>query len=728
MKGNTLVNKSFATIALLILLVSLLPIVPLAVTPVKAGTYLTVSSTNLGEENVLVVTVDDSSIDPDVGPTVYMDIGGTQKIINMSRTVIQSKWIAYIANGTAYTKVGGAKADGTSGYADNVAYNTTENKVNIPANPAAIFFSQGNVSNKAYENVWPVVQLFNITAGLETVTITYYEQSESVTLTHGDTYVDVVSVDRAGAPPEVPPNATIRIIISDETENLDPTASDDSSAYDFDFYVNGQDKTGDISTLYPNLNGTETDKNTGAFEVLFNLTKVNDELPEQLENGDILEIVFKDDDDPDETVSLELKVVETDGVVSVPSDKIYYSDGEFTVTVTDADMNLNTEAKEYVDLNGTVSDETETIGFFMTLTETGEDTGVFEGTIYVNLNSSLGHTANGSDTLTVTVPPGSSASFTLTYNNTFYAMYKISEVTIRLTEPDANDDPDRIDILTINASEPDCYPDVNYTKGDLMVPIGNLSLQVNGGDVDLSSWNGMFLRETGKNTGVFELTVDLTSFVEIGDTVTITYYDAFDDANVTATATIGGVEGSLSLDRTTVPVAVDEDVVVYVTLEDEDWNTSPYIKDEVPVNVTAYNAEGKQVGFWDSSWYFNNLTMTLKETDVNTSIFTGSFTYKVSEDLVTAKIGGHDLTLNNTDGSAVKGQYMVNGKFTIVYEDPLVEDTITASAVLKARSAELNVNVTQVGLKGAILVTVTEPDMDLDSEVEDTVEVDPSRR
>jgi len=635
MKGNTLVNKSFATIALLILLVSLLPIVPLAVTPVKAGTYLTVSSTNLGEENVLVVTVDDSSIDPDVGPTVYMDIGGTQKIINMSRTVIQSKWIAYIANGTAYTKVGGAKADGTSGYADNVAYNTTENKVNIPANPAAIFFSQGNVSNKAYENVWPVVQLFNITAGLETVTITYYEQSESVTLTHGDTYVDVVSVDRAGAPPEVPPNATIRIIISDETENLDPTASDDSSAYDFDFYVNGQDKTGDISTLYPNLNGTETDKNTGAFEVLFNLTKVNDELPEQLENGDILEIVFKDDDDPDETVSLELKVVETDGVVSVPSDKIYYSDGEFTVTVTDADMNLNTEAKEYVDLNGTVSDETETIGFFMTLTETGEDTGVFEGTIYVNLNS------------TVTAE--------ISFDKSAYTWEEAKSVTIRLTEPDANDDPDRIDILTINASEPDCYPDVNYTKGDLMVPIGNLSLQVNGGDVDLSSWNGMFLRETGKNTGVFELTVDLTSFVEIGDTVTITYYDAFDDANVTATATIGGVEGSLSLDRTTVPVAVDEDVVVYVTLEDEDWNTSPYIKDEVPVNVTAYNAEGKQVGFWDSSWYFNNLTMTLKETDVNTSIFTGSFTYKVSEDLVTAKIGGHDLTLNNTDGSAVKG-------------------------------------------------------------------------
>jgi len=708
MKGDRLVSRSFALFALAILLIALLPAIPLAVTPVKAGTYLTVSQTNLGSSNVLVVTVDDSGIDPDVGPTVYIDIGGTQKIINMSRTVIQSKWIAYIANLTASSTVGGDTASGNAGYADQVNYENTTT-VNVPASETAVFASQGNISGTSYTSVWPAVQLFSIGSTVDEVTITYYDRSEDVTVSVGETTVDVVSVDRAGVPPEVPPNATVRITVSDETENIDPTIADNSSNYTLEFFVNG------------------------------------DLLDQLFQNGDVLEIVLTDDDSSD-TVSQELKIVENDGVVSVSAANIYYSDDAFTVTVTDADMNLDTEDEDILNLNGTLTYDSSSKGFYMTLEETGENTGVFEGTIYVDLNATLGLSANGSDTLTIMVPPSTSASVTLRYDNDpHYAVYRYSEASFDLAtlaaeisfdrdvytpqqaqtaeviihEPDANDDPDKIDTLTLDASL-NSYGglDVNYSTPGGWVVIGNLSLQVDDTSVQLNGSFGVTLVETGKDTGEFKLVMNLTDPDNDGilegtpdTTVTITYYDAFDDVTVEATASIGAFIGEVSLDRDMYPIAPGEDVVVYVTLTDSDQNVNPYTPDTAEVSVKFYNATGGVV--------IDDLTLTLTETDVDTGIFTGDFTYKLTESSFTVVA---DSSKMNPSGWEARD--MVNGKVFVNYTEPLAEEGwVSTEARLKARGATLSVNVTSVSMGDAILVTLTEPDMDLDSESADTVMV-----
>jgi len=944
MKGNTLVNKSFATIALAILLISLLPVVPLAVTPVKAGTYLTVSSAKLGKENVLAVTVEDPGIDPDVGPTVIIDINGDQRKINMSRTVITSRWIAYIANDTAETTIGGFAEDGLSGYSDRVAWET-----DIPANPAAVFFSQGKVSNTTnqynYTDVWPVVQLFSIT--VDEVTITYEEKSESVTIDIGETEVEIASVDRT----EVPPAGKIYIDVSDPTENIDPTAEDEMS-YSCEFTLNGESLGAQTFT------GSETDVNTGTFtltidllgenprfalqtsgsgiakwttdyahsgshsvklyappggdyakiimplEMLFsdltdfsvyveggesaqalppleielkeittditiqgNLNaepvtipqgtkRVNiasqpgqEEFPEKsistdaelgwekygthsdanikvdtsagaywgiwydvagdgwdgfigyvtweevttkfatesikdfrvelrypqiynattenvedvestvyidditinditynlepFENGDVFEVVVNDDDtgEPTDTLSTqEFTIRETDGVVSVSAAEIYYSDGNFTVTVTDADMNLDTEAEDTLDVNGTVGDK----GFYMTLEETDEDTGVFEGTIYVNIGSDLQALGNSTDEIIVTVPPAevSSASFKLTYHNDpYYAVYETSEATfdlatvmaevsfdkdvytveqaehaqIILNEPDANDDPDRIDTLTIEWNGAEGYAKVEHNG----VWIGNFTLEKDNTALGLNGTDGKTLIETGKNTGVFKVTVNLvdpdgddTAEVGAGDTLTLAYYDAFDDDTAEATASIGGVVGSISLDRDVYPIAPGEEVTVYVTLTDADANVNPNVAETAKVTVTFYNAtEGKVT---------NPITVSLKENGTDTGIFTGKLTYEIAESSFTVTVGGSSQEVME----GFEARDMVNGKIFVNYTEPMAEDGwVSTEARLKARTASISVNATSVSMGDAILVTLTEPDMDLNSESADTVMV-----
>jgi len=767
MKGNTLVQRSFATIALLILLVSLLPIIPLSVTPAEAQTsYLTVSQTYLGTNNTIKVEVVDPDIAAGEWPTVVITWDGQERIINMSKTVL-GHFVAFIANVTANTTWTGDQCSGGDVYADWVICNSS-----VPASPPTIVASQGNVSGSNYKDCWPVVQFFNISAGVDPV-ITYADRpGEEITLSHGETNIAITAVDRETPPP----NATIYLTVSDPTENIDPTAVEDYTQttwinYTAHFYLNGQDITDKVKTYYPKLNGSETDKNTGSFTIAVNLTDVQDGYGEKFGQNDVLEILLKDDDDLTVTASQEFIITVTDGTIHLQSDEIAYSSKDFTIWVLDEDRNLDTEAVDYINgtsMNVTVKIYNSTGDLLKTyhlagLEETDENTGNFTGTILVNMTSASDVNADGNntDTLKVVVPPdlADGLYFELTYNDPFnitgglseaylslvvtpatiefeksaYPLSEADSVKIRLTEPDANDDPDRIDMLKINATAPtDKSPEVNYTTAGLMVQIGNLYLKVDDTYQSLTSWDLTMLRETGKNTGVFEFTVNLTAFdVEVGDTVTIIYYDKFNDVNATATATIGGTVGVLSLDRTTVPIAVGEEVVVYITLEDADWNANPYIKEFAQVNITAYNATNEQVGFkHGDSWHFNNLTLPLKETGVNTGVFTGSFTYTVSEDSVTVTIDGNTYTLNNTDtqgttiGTGVKGKEMVNGKFTVVYEEPLVEDdAITKSATLKTHTAQLSVNATQVSLGDAILVTLTEPDMDLDSESADTVTV-----
>jgi hypothetical protein len=784
-------HKSVAILVALLmassLIVGLIPI-----TPAYGQTWsFEVSQTQLGDKNVIKVTI----VDPDIAagefPTVHISFGGQVRNVFMSKNTL-GQFVAFIADEDATATIKGAATDEAGDPAANepdsfIVNVNGANAPNYPDNPGALAAGGMNPDMKATvtaidaDDDWVVVQLYNFGTA-DTATLTYLERGATIDLSLGETNANLTGLNRD----KLPPAGKVTITVSDPTENLDPTAVDTVNYANMEIQVIGTTLIKDTFTF------TETEANSGVFEATINMADVervagtdatavadgrdadnvaDNNLSDDVLDGDVVTFIVPDDDDPTVKPFADISVVIKPGTLALSATEVNYF-APLTVNVTDPDANLDAESEDTLDVlievdykRAGADDITFAEGLNLKLEETDVDTGVFTGTFLLAIEATSDKNAgeaagDNTNQVTVGIAPADAregATVTFRYDDNFpaaalseqsaslstvsaqisldrdiYNQAFFEEVVITLTEPDANDDPDRIETLTI---------DVDAGAGDPVktaagVTIGQLTVALrengvfNDKDLQAAGIGDIILVETGRDTGIFKSSpVDLTGIVTdwaTTDRVRVTYADSFDGSEATATSQVAVTiqVGELSANRDFLPLAVNKDVSVTITLVDADENVDPFAKDQANLKVDITAGDGTAVWFENLATAADDevadVGVNVDETGLDTSTFELTLTYKVETNKVTVTIAGTNYQLEFEGDVTVAGRFMADAKLTVSYP----ADDVSITIPFVAHTAQIDVNATLLNVGDVITITVTEPDANLDPDTADTVAID----
>ena len=260
------------------------------------------------------------------------------------------------------------------------------------------------------------------------------------------------------------------------------------------------------------------------------------------------------------------------------------------------------------------------------------------------------------------------------------------EVTVTLVDPDLNVESDGIDIYRVDAASEDAADTLLHIEmADGCTP------------GDLAAFS---LRESadGSFVGTFDVPRVCGGATTTGKGLSVTYYDFRDGYGGMAewrdSVTVRADTGSVSLDRAVYPVpAGDSRVVVHVSVRDADFDESSssvesirLASDEPPVVVRIGTQTVAELGTVDNP---------LSETSGDSGVFEAS-----------VEIGGDDAI---GQGSVI----------TVSYTDPTgasgSESTVSDSAVFDLRSATLQSDKSSYVIGQDALLTLIEPDLNLDS-------------
>ena len=363
------------------------------------------------------------------------------------------------------------------------------------------------------------------------------------------------------------------------------------------------------------------------------------------------------------------------------------------------------------------------------LEETSSDSGVFEGTIEYKMLNQLSVDDAGTyddvvavdDELVIILDDGYTGTSapevaydgdhvredapTYTGEVSFdSATYRVAdEVTVTLVDPDLNVDAGAIDIYTIQANSTEAADTL-------------LHLEIADG-CTIDAFENFSLRETTDDSGTFEGTFDVPTRCPAdstnandsttGEDILATYYDFRDASGGTTewsdSATIGADTGSVSFDRTVYPVPAEGSaVIVYVSVDDGDFDESStsvesiaVTEGDAPVTVKVGSTTIETLGTADKP---------LEETGVDTGIF--EYTLEV----ITT-----DDDYNLEQGSII----------TVTYNDPTDasgnENLVSDSATFDLRNAVLQSDKSTYVIGQDALLTLIEPDLNLDSDSQETL-------
>ena len=276
--------------------------------------------------------------------------------------------------------------------------------------------------------------------------------------------------------------------------------------------------------------------------------------------------------------------------------------------------------------------------------------------------------------------------------------YRVAdEVTVTVVDPDLNVDADGIDIYTVQANSTEAADTLLHLK------------IADGCTID--AFENLSLRETADDSGTFEGSFDVpgecNGLTTTGEDISATYYDFRDSSGGTTewgdSATIGADTGSVSFDRTVYPVpAEDSAVTVYVSVDDSDFDESStsvesiaVTEGDAPVTVKVGSTTIFQLGTADKP---------LEETGVDTGVF--EYTLEV----ITT-----DEDYNLEQGSII----------TVTYNDPTDasgnENSVSDSATFDLRNAVLTSDKSTYVIGQDALLTLIEPDLNLDSDSQETL-------
>ena len=307
-------------------------------------------------------------------------------------------------------------------------------------------------------------------------------------------------------------------------------------------------------------------------------------------------------------------------------------------------------------------------------------------------------------------------------------------VTVTLVDPDLNTDGDSVDVYTIQGDTG------MIGSGDsrlLEIEIGGLLWNENGCQANIATLDSevFALREDGASSGTFVGTFDVPETHCIGATasddnpasttgksITATYIDFRDvsgkQSESSDSATIRAHTGSVSLDRTVYPVPAgtgsdilnpDTTVMVYVSVDDADFNNDSDSVNSINDATVTIRIDGETVAIAGTA------DNTLEETDVNSGIFEATVEVKSSMDNI-----GDD----NPDTITVEQGSII----TVSYDDPTDASgsatTVSDSATFDLRNAVLQSDKSTYVIGQDALLTLIEPDLNLDSDLQETIDLD----
>jgi len=311
------------------------------------------------------------------------------------------------------------------------------------------------------------------------------------------------------------------------------------------------------------------------------------------------------------------------------------------VTLTEADLNTyyGTQETPTVTFDYTNTAGTSVTGLMLTLTETGANTGVFEGTLTIGKP----FVAN----TTIVPKPGSTITFT-------YKDWTPSTVTAALPNfpTTATSYTKSVTMLshtgTISLDKSEYGPGAKMT---VTVVDADLNSDVTAKETILAAGQTLILRVSGVADTYYDLVEDSVSsstFTNktiqwaadatlIGKTFQVYYKDVTDASGNTvyavATGTITSWDATVSFDKAYYSVGDVATVIVY----NPDNNTDPTLQENIQTTVTSDHDPVGQ-------------TVTLTETGVNTGNFTG--TIQVSSTIASGKVyaqTGDTLTASFVD-------------------------------------------------------------------------------
>jgi len=359
----------------------------------------------------------------------------------------------------------------------------------------------------------------------------------------------------------------------------------------------------------------------------------------------------------------------------------YTAGGTVTITLTDADLNVNSASVDkYLTTSSPVWIESTTAPVGATngteiqvsLTETGANTGVFTGKVVLNATTNTTSsqkltTAAGEKLLAVynyTKSDGTSIGGLKATSGAIYAEATVSSTTGTIT----------VDKTSVN------------TKGD------TITVTVTDADKDTSSVSAdtatatiksttystgvtLTLNETGVNTGIFTGSISTTTAasttaaggiqVAHGDTIVAEYTDSANAAGTSATpvASLTATETKAVL---TVPEVSEEGATFTITLNEPDGDspsgtltgTTALAKDTLTLKVFSTS---DPIGF----------NMTLTETDNDSKVFSSSLALTTSSSIQNQRIkaaSGDTVTVryvDYTDATSGTTSSKVESTFTV---------------------------------------------------------------
>ena len=324
--------------------------------------------------------------------------------------------------------------------------------------------------------------------------------------------------------------------------------------------------------------------------------------------------------------------------------------------------------------------------------------------------------------------------------------YKISGVvTVTVEDADLNVDSVKADVYTTDDDKIGSIVEDLFTVSFDSNP-WNAGCEVDGvelGGLDASQFT---LGETGPSTGVFEGTFSIPAeYCAPGDVrtsvtgtdVSVEYVDFRDDSgsliSVSASAGIRSTTGSVSLDRTVYPVpfgaetfATSNDgflpegkLTVYVSIEDSDFDQSANGVDSIEIDGGAplmvsviRGSDSEPIG------YAGNMTNAIDETAPNSGVFE------------------FEVELTHAMGPESDNKCMERGMNCILqgdilhvtYNDPSdasgSANTVTDSATFDLRNGVLQSDQTAYIIGSDMIVTLIEPDLNLDNDSVETYDLD----
>ncbi len=499
------------------------------------------------------------------------------------------------AGGEGVVVVLGGVIDTFLGNSGLMAYPGASDFADFVANPGLLIPGRTNQENEHFVHVADWTN--------EEITIRAFGASTTETATFDGEYADhSITNDKTS----ISPAAMLRLNIAAVTMDNDPTAVDTfpilAAALDHDvvFTSGGNLIVGALDATTTDLAFTEDGVNDQTFSIdtpfdmstleqgtvtVTTLTTTN------WANGDDYSIGFLVGDGSLNLESQTLSISIAQGSLSLDASGFTFRT-PMTITINDNDRNLDSEAEDTIqlDVTATFDDGTETTTQVVA-TETDDDTGIFEAELEATIAAASLLLIAGdelsvmpgdhpnmlwryTDSYSTNALPGNTASDSAGLLTTQAAIaldktgYGPQEPTAVLTiiEPDANDDDEARESLTlesIGVGGGTVDHDSGVTIADFDVTRIRNAIET------VRDFGPAITREDADDDGFWTISIDLQAMdlgLESGDVLQVCYNDRFDDAEVCASASIGGSVAQISFDRPvgSIPIAPGQTVTTCI--------------------------------------------------------------------------------------------------------------------------------------------------------------------